>query len=157
MAVDSFFKKVHGRNSGGLSCGDRGGQIPRPTMQSPMKSCKRAVVPFAVWAVTHTWWNSNPIHYPQAKQRIVSRDLHNFQQSLYLGGTMVPQFLFYTVRTKHQSLTKAKDFHAVSVDFQHSLSYSFDYYIPTQGDNASSANTKCATNNPLHASKPCCR
>jgi hypothetical protein len=52
--VDSFFKKFHRINSGVLRCGDRGGQISRPTMQSTKKSCKTALVAFAVWAVTHT-------------------------------------------------------------------------------------------------------
>jgi hypothetical protein len=53
-AVDSLFNKVHRINSGVLRCGDRGGQIPRSTIRSPKKSCKTAVVAFAVWAVTHT-------------------------------------------------------------------------------------------------------
>jgi hypothetical protein len=35
---------------------------------------------------------------------------------------MVPQFIFQTLRAKHQSLTNVEDFYAVHMGFQHIIS-----------------------------------
>jgi hypothetical protein len=118
---DSSFKK-----SPRVRSDDRGGQRPRPPVQLPKKSCKKALVVFAVWLSPHLAETSNPVHSVPAEQRVESNRFYNFSQKLSLQRKVVPQFVFETLHTKHQSLTNVQDYHAVHVGFQHSMFYCFD-------------------------------
>ena len=74
----------------------------------------------------------NSLHSSPAEQWTESKYLDNSTQYLSLGRTMVPQFVFETLCTKHQSLTPTEEFHALHVGFQHSIFDCLNINVSTQ-------------------------
>jgi hypothetical protein len=69
LLVTLSVRNSYRKKTGGVRCGDRGGQRPRPAMRSPEKSCKKVVV-FAVWAVAPSCGNQQSRHSLPAEQWI---------------------------------------------------------------------------------------
>ena len=84
--------------------GDHGGQSPLLPMQSVKKSSMKAVLLFTVCYFPYVAETSDSVHSFQVEQRIECKDLDNFLQYMSLQRTVVPQFIFETPHTKHQSL-----------------------------------------------------
>jgi len=145
MAVESFFKKIHRNNSGGLNSGDRGGQIPRPTMQSQKKSCK-----FRSMGSHPNLLKQQSHLFSSGRTTNSVKRFDTFQKPLYLERIMVPQLIFIECAPNAHLWRKQR------ISMQCLWIFSTPYptlltiKYPRRGDNASSVNTKCATNNPLH-------